>query len=247
MTAAVLIGLFLALGYAATAAFGPAMMPPPPEILRHLADLILSGDILAEGVRTFARGLAGVLAANLLGIALGLSAGLFRPATRLFRPVLTALNACPPVVWISFAMVWLGSGGAVPVFVVAAATLPPVFLAVAEGVRAIDPRLAAMSRLYRVPPTRRLRGLVLPSVFPFWRASFAYTAAAAWKVAAVAEFLGSADGIGARIFWAYRRLDMADLYAWTIAIVAFGVAVDAGIARLRHGTSTPPGAMEMPR
>ncbi|MGE4528272.1 MAG: ABC transporter permease [Rhodospirillaceae bacterium] len=239
MTAVVLAALFFALGYAATAAFGAAMMPPPPEIHRRLAELAMGGDIFAEGLRTFARGLAGVLLANLIGVSLGLAAGLVRPAARLFRPVLTALNACPPVVWISFAMVWMGSGGGVPVFVVAAATLPPVFLSVAEGVRAIDPRLAAMSRLYRVPPMARLKGLIVPGVFPFWRAAFAYSAAAAWKVAAVAEFLGSADGIGARIYWAYRRLEMADLYAWTIAIVAFGIAVDAGIARLRRGRPLP--------
>jgi len=239
MTALVLAALFFALGYAATAAFGPAMMPPPPEILGRLAELAASGDIFVEGLRTFARGLAGVLLANLIGISLGLAAGAIRPLARLVRPLLTALNACPPVVWISFAMVWMGSGGGVPVFVVAAATLPPVFLAVAEGVRAIDPRLTAMSRLYRVPTAVRLKGLIVPGAFPFWRAAFAYSAAAAWKVAAVAEFLGSPDGIGARIYWSYRRLEMAELYAWTIAIVAFGVAVDAGIARLRRAKPLP--------
>lgn len=230
MIAVVLLGFCLGLGYAATALFGETMVPPPPEILARLFALVIGGDIALEALRTFLRGAAGVLVANLLGTALGLGAGLHPPVARLFRPLLAALNACPPVVWIAFAMVWIGSGGGTPVFVVAAATLPPVFLATLEGARAVDPRLAAMSSLYRVPLAERLRRLVVPTVLPFWRATFAHTAAAAWKVAAVAEFLSSGDGIGARIYWAYRRLEMADLYAWALTIMALGVLIDAGLA-----------------
>ncbi len=235
IAAATLVALALALGYAATAGFGAAMMPPPPEILGRLFALAIDGSLVSEGARTAARGIGGILLANLLGVGLGLAAGLIPPLSRLLRPLHATLNACPPVVWISLAMVWMGSGGGVPVFAVTAAALPPIFLASAEGGAAIPPRLTEMSRLYRVPATTRLRGLILPVVFPFWRKAFAHTAAAAWKVAAVAECLGSADGIGARIYWAYRRLEMADLYAWTLAIVTFGVTIDTGlIGRLRR-------------
>ncbi len=223
---------------------GPYPLAPgflPPEILARLFELAAGGSLLSEGARTAARGVGGVILANLLGVGLGLAAGLLPPLSRLLRPLHTALNACPPVVWISLAMVWMGSGGGVPVFAVAAATLPPVFLSTVEGIGAIPPRLTEMSRLFRVPATRRLRGLILPGVFPFWRAAFAHTASAAWKVAAVAEYLGSADGVGARIYWSYRRLEMADLYAWTLAIVAFGVAIDVGlIARLRRANRRRP-------
>ncbi|MBN2752804.1 MAG: ABC transporter permease subunit [Rhodospirillaceae bacterium] len=235
----ILTSLAVALGYAATATFGAAMMPPPPEILRRLASLTMTGELFVEALHTCVRGLCGILLANLLGIGLGLCAGLIRPMDRLFRPLLTALNACPPVVWISLAMVWMGTGGGVPVFVVAAATLPPVFLSTVEGIQAIDPRLIAMSRLYRVPFLVRLKGLTIPSAFPFWRTAFAHTAAAAWKVATVAEFLGSADGIGARIYWSYHRLEMADLYAWTLAIVGFGIIIDTGLISRLHSKRTP--------
>lgn len=235
MIALILAVLCLALGYGATAAFGAAMVPPPPEIFGRLLALALGGEIATEGLRTFGRGLAGVGVANLAGIVLGVAAGAWPLAARVARPLLAALNACPPVVWIALAMVWIGSGGGTPVFAVAAATLPPLFLAVLEGVRAVDPRLAAMSRLYGVPTTMRLRRLVVPTALPFWRAAFAHTTAAAWKVAAVAEFLGSGDGVGARIYWAYRRLEMADLYAWALMVMALGVAVDAGLARVGGG------------
>lgn len=237
MIALGLVAVCVALGYAATAAFGAAMVPPPPEILGRFVDLALGGDIAVEGGRTFGRGLAGVVAANGLGVAVGLAAGAWPPAARLLRPPLAALNACPPVVWIALAMVWIGGGAGTPIFAVAASALPPLFLAALEGARAVDPRLAAMSRLYAVPTATRLLRLVLPTALPFWRAAFAHTTASAWKVAAVAEFLCSGDGVGARIYWAYRRLDMADLYAWALTVMAMGVAVDAALARARRRES----------
>jgi len=55
-------------------------------------------------------------------------------------------------------------------------------------------------------------------------------------VAATAEFFGSGTGIGARIYWAYRQLDMPLLFAWTAVIVAIGLVLDVGVIHpLRHG------------
>ncbi|MTJ80845.1 MAG: ABC transporter permease subunit [Telmatospirillum sp.] len=230
-----LLLLATALGYAATAIAGPALSPPPAAVVLHLLGLAAGGDLFIEAARTLSRGALGILIANLLGVGAGLAAGCSTRLVRLARPALTALNACPPVVWISLAMVWMGTGGAVPTVAVVAGTLPPVFLATLEGVASQDPRLRAMSRAFAVPAPVRLARMVVPGVFPFWLAAFAHTSSAAWKLAAVAEYLGAADGLGARIYWAYRRLDMEGLYAWTAMVVAIGVLVDAGlIARLRR-------------
>lgn len=235
IVAVFLVGLFVLLGYGATALFGPAMAPPPPRIAEALLALALKGDLFADSAQTLFRGAAGLLIANLVGVGAGIAAGLSPLATRLIRPLVSALNACPPVVWIAFAMIWMGAGGGVPTLAVAAATLPPVFLGTLEGVLAISPRLWAMSRAFAVPAPTRLLRMVLPGIAPFWLAALAQTSSAAWKVAAVAEYLGSTDGIGARIYWAYRRLDMADLYAWTLVVMALGVLIESGlIARLRR-------------
>lgn len=126
-------------------------------------------------------------------------------------------------------MVWAGAGSLVPMLAVLAATLPPLFVNVTQGVLALDPRLAAMSRLFAVPAHVRLARLLLPAVRPYWLAGFSTTLASGWKVAAVAEFLGSHDGVGSRIFWAYRRLDMAELFAWALALVIMGLILEMGL------------------
>ena len=80
-------------------------------------------------------------------------------------------------------------------------------------------------RLYGVPKARIMRRYVLPGILPYWLASFSAVLASGWKAAAVAEFLGSHDGVGAKIFWSYRNLAMEELNAWALALIVLGVGL----------------------
>lgn len=222
--------VLIATGYAASLALGPALAPPPPEVGRALARISMEGDLLRELAITVARATGGLALANLLGVGLGLCSGAIPSLWRIAAPLVTALQACPTFVWVSLALVWAGTGSVVPVAAVFAAALPPLFVGAAQGVLSLDKRTIAMSRLYGVPWHVRLRRLILPGLLPFWLAAFSHTLAAGWKVAAMAEFLGSSDGVGTRIFWAYRRMEMADLFAWTGAIVVLGISLEYALA-----------------
>jgi ABC-type nitrate/sulfonate/bicarbonate transport system permease component len=195
----------------------------------------VSGDLFSELFVTVSRGVAGIFWANVVGVILGVAAGLNARLCKLTAPLVAALQSCPPVVWITLVMVWAGTGAAVPVATVFAATLPFVFSTTAQGVMGLNRRVLAVSRLYAVPWRRVLLSYVLPGVLPYWLAGFSTVLATAWKSAAVAEFLGSHQGIGARIFWSYHKLEMEELHAWALALVMLGVFLEcAVIAPLRR-------------
>lgn len=208
---------------------GPELAPPPKAIFLTLWDLLLSGELFREMSITVARALVGIFLATVAGITLGLIAGLIPGALRLVSPLVAALQSCPPVVWISLVMVWAGTGSPVPVATVFAAAFPFIFSAVAQGVMDLDHRVFAMSRLYKVPMSRIIRYYVLPGILPYWLASFSAVLASGWKAAAVAEFLGSHDGVGAKIFWSYRHLNMEELNAWALALIILGVTLECGL------------------
>lgn len=214
--------------YAAGFLFGPELAPPPAAVLAALWDLAQSGEVFRELSITVSRAIAGIALANLAGLALGIAAGFMPGTLRLVSPLVAALQSCPPVVWISLLMVWAGTGSPVPVATVFAASFPFVFSAAAQGVMSLDRRVFAMSRLYAVPKTRMARRYVLPGILPYWLASFSAVLASGWKAAAVAEFLGSHDGIGAKIFWSYHSLNMNELNAWALALIVLGVILECG-------------------
>lgn len=222
--------LILGGGYLTSFILGPALAPPPHEVAGALIRLTAGGEMQRDLSITVARATGGLILANILGVFLGLLAGLIPSLWRVSSPLITAVQACPTFVWISLALVWVGTGSAVPVAAVFAATLPPLFAGAAQGVMSIDRRALAMSRLYGVPWHALLRRLLLPSLLPFWLAAFSHTLAAGWKVAAMAEFIGSSDGVGTRIYWAYRRMDTDDLFAWALSIIALGVILEYTLA-----------------
>jgi NitT/TauT family transport system permease protein len=223
-------GLILA-GMAALASnlLGPELAPSPGAILAAFLELAGQGELFRELLITLARGALGILLANAAGVSLGMAAGSAPGALRLVSPLVAALQACPPILWISLIMVWAGTGSVVPVAVVFAATFPFVFSTTAQGMMGLDRRILAMSRLYAVPKGRVLRSVVLPGIFPYWLAGLSTVLSTGWKSAAVAEFLGSHQGIGARIFWNYHKLDMERLNAWALALVLLGVALECGL------------------
>lgn len=231
VSALILAGIFALASYL----LGAELAPAPAAILAALWKLARSGELFRELAITLLRGACGILLANIAGVTLGIAAGLRAGSLRLVAPLVAALQACPPVVWISLVMVWAGTGSVVPVATVFAATFPFVFSTAAQGVMGLDRRIAAMSRLYDVPRIRVLRHFVFPGVLPYWLAGFSGILAAGWKAAAVAEFLGSHQGIGARIFWSYRKLNMEELNAWALTLILLGVVLECAlITPLRH-------------
>lgn len=208
---------------------GPELAPEPGAVITAWWKFAISGELFHELGYTLMRGLAGIILANIAGVVLGLAAGMIPGVLRMISPLVAALQACPAIVWITLLMVWAGTGSSVPVATVFAVTFPFVFSSTAQGMMGLDKRLFAMSRLYAVPKIRMLRLLILPGIWPYWLAAFSTVLAAGWKAAAVAEFLGSHEGIGARIFWSYRKLNMEDLNAWALTLILLGVLLECAV------------------
>nr|WP_281432198.1 ABC transporter permease subunit [Desulfatitalea alkaliphila] len=166
-----------------------------------------------------------------MALVTGLAAGLSHRTMSLISPLVAALQATPPILWVTLLMVWVGTGSAVPVLVVIASLYPPLFLNVAQGTAALDHRLFAMARVYRVPPLRVLKDLLLPGIHSHLLGGLSHVLASCWKVTAVAEFLASGQGIGARIYWAYRMLEMEQLFAWAVVLVSIGMCIEFGLIR----------------
>ncbi|MBO7742128.1 MAG: ABC transporter permease subunit, partial [Victivallales bacterium] len=162
------------------------------------------------------------IAAQLLGIWCGR-----RPAAmRTISPLVTFFQGCPPIVWISLLLVWVSLGSTVPVTVVAISTFPSLFLTIAGSTAALDRRYFQVASIYRVPRRLILTRLILPGIADATSSALSYALGLAWKVTATAEYLGAEDGIGGRIYQAYRNLQLPQLYAWTLLIAMIGLTVE---------------------
>ena len=151
-------------------------------------------------------------------------------AIRIFGGFLLA--TVPVASFIILALVWLNSQS-LSLFISALMVFPPVYLNVLEGICRTDRRLLEMARVFRVPLGRRLRGIYLPQVMPYFRTAVSLGLGLCWKAGAAAEIIGlPAGSMGERLYTAKVYFQTPDLFAWTLAIVAVSVLAERLLLRL---------------
>ena len=144
----------------------------------------------------------------------------------LLAPLVAAVKTVPVASFIILALVWLNSRS-LSLFISALMVLPPVYLNVLEGICRTDRRLLEMARVFRVPLGRRLRGIYLPQVMPYFRTAVSLGLGLCWKAGAAAEIIGlPAGSMGERLYTAKVYFQTADLFAWTVTIVAVSVVFE---------------------
>ena len=129
---------------------GPRLVPPPWETLAALGAVLGEGRSWRDISLTLFRGASGLGLALSAALVCGLPAGRSPRVMSLLAPLVASLQACPPVLWISLLLVWLGQGNGVPLGVVFASVFPPLFANLAQGAASLDPGSLTWARLYRV-------------------------------------------------------------------------------------------------
>ena len=150
-----------------------------------------------------------------------------RPWLRdLLAPPVAVVKAVPVASFIILALVWL-EGRSLSLFISGLMVFPPVYLNVLEGLGRTDRKLLELARVYRIPRSRRLWGIYLPQVLPYFRSAASLALGLCWKAGTAAEVIGLPAGtIGERLYTAKVYLETPDLFAWTAVILGLAAAFE---------------------
>src|SRR3990172_7804682 len=115
--------------------------PPATKILASFYQIVASGEVLGHvGVSVWRAGLGYGLAA-LVAITLGVLMGYWRVVYESLEVVVELLRAVPPPAVIPVAIVFLGIGDQMKVFIILFSFTFPILLNTINGVRSVDPVL----------------------------------------------------------------------------------------------------------
>ena len=168
--------------------------------------------------------------------ALAVAAEICPAAEVLIAPVLQLVKATPVASFIILALVWV-RGSSLSVLISFLMVLPVLYGAVRTGIRAADPQLLEMAKVFRLPLGRRLRAVWLPAVLPAFRQGCSVALGICWKSGVAAEVIGITSGsIGEALYNAKILFSTAELLAWTVVIVLLSLAFERlflwGLARV---------------
>jgi NitT/TauT family transport system permease protein len=178
---------------------------------------------------------AGFVVGVVLAAAGALLSSRFGLFDAVFSPFVRVVRATPVASVIILAWVWFG-GKLVPALAVGLMVLPVVYEQTLAGIRAIDPQLLEMSRLYRLSTLKRVKYVVLPSVRPYFISAMMTALGLGWKAGVAAEVIAHpVDALGTGIYESKIYLEMPDLFAYTVTVVAISVLLEKLIRFVAEG------------
>ena len=205
---------------------GALLLASPVRAALRLLELLPTAAFWRAVGSSSLRVFGGFLLSCALAVVLAALAAGNRRLRELLAPPVAVMKAVPVASFIILALVWLDSRS-LSLFISALVVFPPVYLNVLEGVRQTDPELLELARVYRVPLGRRLWGVYLPQVLPYFRSAASLALGLCWKAGAAAEVIGLPAGtIGERLYTAKIYLQTPDLFAWTAVILFLAAAFE---------------------
>ena len=204
----------------------PLLLPSPLSALLRLGELALTGAFWQAIGWSSVRIIGGFLISCLAAALLAIPAARWSWVRDLLGPLVAAVKAIPVASFIILALVWLSSRS-LSLFISFLMVFPPVYLNVLEGIRQTDKSLLEMAKVFQVPLWRKLRGIYLPQVLPYFRAAVSLALGLCWKAGIAAEVIGLPDGsLGENLHTAKVYFMTPDLFAWTAVIVAVSVCFE---------------------
>ncbi|WP_345604420.1 ABC transporter permease [Pseudonocardia adelaidensis] len=204
--------------------------PPLAEILRTFADTWVFERVGTDVVPSLARLGAGFAIAVAVSIPLGTALGLSTGARRVTEPIVEFVRAIPPPALLPFAILVLGVGDAMKVFVIALVGLWPILLNTIDGVRGVDHTMLETARVYGVRGPERLRRVIWPAALPQIFAGMRTSLSLALILMVISEMVASTSGIGYFILQSERSFDIPEMWSGIVLLGLLGYLLNAAFA-----------------
>src|SRR5215467_4594865 len=228
-----LIG-FLAVWQGTTSFEHPDFILSPSEIVRHFVEAVWSGELLPHVWASLARELPGFALVSLIGVALGLLAGVARSLYQLLSPVVFLTYPVPKIVFLPIVMLWVGIGDVSKVAVIALACFYPCFINAYYGARG-TPRIMVWSG--QNMGARRAQifcKVVVPGALPLVFAGLRVSLALSFILLFSTEMINARSGLGFLIRQSESSLRFDLMYVAIVAVAVLGYASDQLLLLVRR-------------
>ena len=211
----------------ASGLYPPIVLPSIFETVDRLwAMMVYENEWRHIGI-TLVRAALGFLLTMGVGLAVGLLAGKFEVLDNLLYACERLIISIPPIVFIILLLIWFGGAGIVaPMLTVFISQVPFMYVSAKQAIRTLDGKIIDMACSFHMSYSRAIVTIGGMHIVSFTLPAITLSLGQSWKIAIMAEVLGSPNGIGSRITNARINLETADVFAWVGVIVAIYMVLD---------------------
>ena len=221
--------VFLAIWQLVSMNVPPIILPAPAQVIAAFIQLTASGELIRATGQTIWPFAVGLVIAFIVGTALGLVLGIFRPAARVLDPYIFVFWSIPNIAWLPLFIAWFGVGNLTLVIFVFVSAVFPQLLTVESGAKEADSFLVEVARSLGGTKHEILHLVVLPSALPYIFAGLRIAVGRALVGIIVGQLLIVATGIGYMFQFYGETLSLAKYFAPLIVIAALAVLLNRGV------------------
>ncbi len=220
--------LTLVAAWQALAALGwlPAYLVSPAAVARQFLALASTGELERHSAVSLYRSLAGLTLGAVLGIGVGLLAGVSRRVTEFCEPLVSLTYPVPKIAFLPILLVWFGITDTSKILLIAFSCFYPCYISALYGVRAVNPLWVWAAQNMGASPRRVFVRVFLPAASVHIFSGLRVSVALAFILMLASEMIGSSNrlGLGFLILSADAggRFDMMFAAILAIAILGFG-------------------------
>ena len=209
----------------------PLLLPPPTEVLRVTIEGFAQGiywrHIASTMIATFGGfGIALVIAFVLAALFVS-----FPRVEAVMYPFVVALQTLPKIALAPLLVIWLGFGLEAKLILVAIVALFPMLVNTLQGLRIRDRNLSELMLATGASKWQVFRFIRFPGSMPYVFAGINVSIIFALLGTIVAEFVGSADGLGVLMLQQRASFNVAGVFSILLVLMIIGLTLFA-ITRL---------------
>lgn len=225
-------GSLLAWQFASLAVDSALILPGPAQTVSEAGRIIQNPDFPGILAASFGRiGISFVLALG-LALLLGIPAGIVPRIEQLLSAPMRVMRAVPTMGIILLSLIWLSSEGA-PLFVCTLVVMPLLYGGISGAIRAIDPGLIELHKVFPVPLSRRIFRFYIPAILPAFTGSLVAALSLNVKVMIAAEVLSQPRlAIGTAFQIERAQLNTPGVFAWCLIVILLSAVLDLLLRRL---------------
>ena len=211
----------------------PFILPTPASVLFDLLSLFKTTTLYLALLKSLLSLVIGFVSGVVLGVLFAVPSALLKLFDSFVSPIFIIIRATPVASFIIIAWVFLNNR-VLPGFICLLMVAPIVWSSLTEGIRALDPALLEVTKVYRFGFFKTFRLYLFPSLSPFLSSGLSTALGLGWKSVVATEILvRTPDSLGYMIWDAKAwNVDTSALFAWTLVVILVSILLDALIVLL---------------
>nr|WP_297176246.1 ABC transporter permease subunit [uncultured Agathobaculum sp.] len=203
----------------------------PAQTVQSLLFMLRKADFWLSILFSVSKIAGGFILAFALGCLLAVLAHRIALARMLLEPAVQVMKSVPVACFVVVALIWVRSAW-ISVLTAFFVVFPAVYINLQQGLQNTDEKMLEMAQVFRLTAGKRLRAVWLPAVLPYLLSACRVSVGMALKAGVAGEIIGLPRwSIGEQLYLSKLYLNTADLFAWSLTILALSLVLEKLLVR----------------